>query len=57
MKDDDITEFIILDFNPKCIKEVCIGPKCSLAMSVVKNIVSKTLDIDVDVKLSKSSYR
>lgn len=57
VKDGDITEFVRLDFDPKCIKEICIGPKCSLAISEVKNIVSKTLGIDVDVKLSISSYR
>lgn len=57
VKDNDITEFVRLNLDPRCIKEICIGPKCLLTVSDVKNIVDKILDIDVDVKLSKSSYR
>lgn len=55
--DDDITEFVKMDFDPDAIEEICIGPKSSLTERDVENIVEKTLGIEVNIIKSKASYR
>lgn len=54
---NNITEFVKLDFNPNTIEEIYIGPKCLLSKNDVKNITNKLLDIDINIRESKSSYR
>ena len=55
--DDDITEFVKMDFDPDVIEEICIGPKSLLTERDVKNIVEKMLGVEVNVIKSKASYR
>lgn len=55
--DNKITEFIKLDFNPKSIKHICIGPKCSMEVNDLMRIVNELLNIDIKVTRSKASYR
>ncbi|MFR9296093.1 MAG: DUF2971 domain-containing protein [Aedoeadaptatus pacaensis] len=55
--DDDITEFVKMDFDPDAIEEICIGPKNLLTERDVKNIVEKMLGVEVNVIKSKASYR
>ena len=37
---NDITEFVKLDFDPSAIKKIYIGPKCSLSENDVSNIIN-----------------
>lgn len=53
----DITEFARLEFNPDCIEEVCIGPKCALRENDVLTISKALLGTEPIIRVSKSSYR
>ena len=58
---NDITEFVKLDFDPSAIKKIYIGPKCSLSENDVSNIINKIIGSKIAekiaVKKSKASYR
>lgn len=54
---NDITEFIKLPFDPEDIADIVIGPKCSLTVNNVKNIVKQKIGIDTQVTKSSASYR
>ena len=54
---NDITEFVKLDFDPSAIKKIYIGPKCSLSENDISNIINKIIGNKVTVKKSKASYR
>lgn len=54
---NDITEFVKLNFDPSCIKDVCIGPKCLLTENDVIKIAGKTLGRKIGARLSECSYR
>lgn len=54
---DNITEFVKLKYDPSCIKDICIGPKCLLSEEDVKNIFQSLLGTTPTVSYSKSSYR
>lgn len=54
---NNITEFVKLDFDPDAIEHICIGPKCSMSINDVKRMVKTLLGSDIEVSKSKSSYR
>lgn len=54
---DNITEFVKLNFTPDIIEKICIGPKCLLNKSDVRNITKKLLGIEISTIESKCSYR
>ena len=54
---DNITEFVKLQYEPGCIKDICIGPKCLLSEADVKNIFQSLLGTVPTISYSKSSYR
>ncbi len=55
--DNNITEFVKLEFSPNTIEKICIGPKCLLSKSDVRNITKKLLGKEIYTIESKSSYR
>lgn len=57
INNSDITEFVRLAFNPDCIAEICIGPKCQLSENDVLTISKSLLGTELIISSSKSSYR
>ena len=55
--DNNITEFVKLDFDPSAIEKIYIGPKCLLSENDVSNIINKIIGRKIAVKKSKASYR
>ena len=55
--DNNITEFVKLDFDPSAIEKIYIGPKCLLSENDVSNIINKILGQEVTIEKSKASYR
>ena len=55
--DNNITEFVKLDFDPSTIEEIYIGPKCALSESDVSNIINKIIGKKVSVQKSKASCK
>lgn len=53
----NITEFVKLNFETNSIKDIIIGPKCSLSENDVKNMIKKLLAVEKPVIKSESSYR
>ena len=55
--DNNITEFVKLDFDSSAIEEIYIGPKCLLSKNDVSNIINKILGQEVTVEKSEATYR
>lgn len=54
---NDITEFVKLDFDIDLVEDIYVGPKCLLSENDVINLVKKTIGKEISVSKSKSSYR
>lgn len=54
---NNITEFVKLQYEPGCIKDICIGPKCLLSESDMRNLFQSLLGTVPTISYSKSSYR
>ena len=57
INNNDITEFVKLNFEPTSIKEIYIGPKCLLNNNNILNISQTLLGIEPEITPSISSYR
>lgn len=57
IENNNITEFVKLEFEPNYITEICIGPKCLIDEKDVLNISRRLLGIEPKVAVSKISYR
>lgn len=57
IRNNDITEFVRLGFQPDTITEICIGPKCALSKNDVLTISKTILGIEPNIEVSEASYR
>lgn len=57
ISNNNITEFVKLDFASETIEDIYIGPKCLLNENDVSKIVNRFLGSKVDIVKSKASYR
>lgn len=56
ISNNDITEYVKLDFNPIAIESICIGPKCRLSENDILSISKRYLGKPMKVTVSKASY-